>query len=455
MRRWARLVTSHPRIVTALVIFAIAASGLWGAAVLDRLNLAGYTDPASESALVETLIRQRYGRQTPDVVVIYTAPAGKTLEDIREPVVERISRTDSRFLAKPVESYWTSVPALRDAMVSADHRKALVVLTLTGDENQRLHTFESVATNFEIPGIQTRFAGFTATTRGYNEESTRDLLRVESIAIPLTSALLIVVFGGLVAAAVPVCVGAATVLGSLAALRVLSYLTDVSGFAVNMATLLGLGMAVDYGLLMVSRFREELRTGYAASDAARRTMCTAGRTVLLSALLLAGGFAGMTVFRLAMVRSLGYGAIAAVAIAALLSLTVVPAVLALLGPRVNALAWRRGAVQRGEIRAYRFWGRLAVRVAARPVTSAVGILAALGIAAVPIAGIEIGGFDMTGLPSDNPARVAQEVLTKEFPLANNGATLIVRAEGGAVPADAWPRSVTRFGRRPVSLRCSS
>lgn len=434
MDRWARLVTTRPLLVVLVTVGAVLASGLWGLGVFDRLNLAGYADPTSESATADNLVDEHLGRRTPDIVVVYTAPDGETVDAIRQPVVDRLDAVDKSKLAKPVDSYWTSPPQQALRLVSPDHRKALAVLTLSGDDSQRLKTFNEISSGLQVPGVQTDFSGQSATTGAYNSESKHDLARAESIAIPLTLALLVVIFGGFVAGAIPVCVGALAVFGSLGALHALSMVTDVSAFALNTASILGLGMAIDYGLLTVSRFREELGRGLEPVDAARRTVVTAGRTVLFSALLLAVGLAGMSVFRLSMVRSVGYGAIAAVGIAAFLSLAAVPALLTILGHRVNALPWRHGAAKRGEARAYRFWSGLATRVTRRPILFAVPIVVGLALISLPIRNIAFGGLDIHDLPKSNTVRGTQEMITAEFPLVNNGATIVVKGDGGPPPA---------------------
>lgn len=435
MERWARIVTTRPLLVVLLTVGAVLASGLWGLGVFDRLNLAGYADPTSESARADRLVDDRLGRRTPDIVVVYEAPDGRTVDDIRAAVVEKLGAVDPALLAKPVESYWTSPPQQGMRLVSPDRRTGLAVLTLTGDDSRRLKTYNDISPGLAVPGVRTDFSGQSATTGAYNSESKHDLAIAESIAIPLTLALLVVIFGGFVAAAIPVGVGGLAVFGSLGALHLLSMLTDVSAFALNTASILGLGMAIDYGLLTVSRFREELGRGLEPVAAARRTVVTAGRTVLFSALLLAVGLAGMSVFRLSMVRSVGYGAIAAVAIAAFLSLAAVPALLALLGHRVNALPWRRGAAERGEQRAYRFWSQLGTKVTRRPILVAVPIVLGLALISSPIRNITFGGLDIHDLPASNAVRTTQELITEQFPLVNNGATIVIQGETGPPPAD--------------------
>lgn len=433
-QRLARWVTNRPHIVVSLAVGVLLLAGIWGGlGIFDRLNLAGYADPGSESAQVDRLIEGSVGRQTPDVVVIYTAPAGRSVDDIGPAVLHHLGAIDGSLLTRPPQSYWSSSPQLRMALASSDRRSGLAILTLAGDESQRLRTYTKLVPLLEVPGIQTQFSGWNATTMATNDQSKHDLLIAEAIAVPLTFALLIVVFGGLVAAAVPVAVGGLAVLGSLGLLRILSEFTDVSAFAVNIASIIGLGLSIDYSLFVVSRFREELRNGCSPLDASRRTIQTAGRTVGFSALLLICGFAGMTIYPLAMLRTLGFGAAAAVGLAALLSITAVPALLVILGRRIDALAWRRGAVDRSEARARAFWAKVADRVMRSPALTATAIIAILAVFSLPVVNLQIGGFQVNGLPKDNPARIAAEAVTANFPLVNNGATLLLRGGDGHHP----------------------
>ncbi|MRH87972.1 MMPL family transporter [Nocardia sp. SYP-A9097] len=441
MTLWARMTTARPWLTLATELLVVVCAGCWGLGVLDRLNLAGQIDPGSQSARADELIRANIGRQTPDVVVIYSAPPGSTLEDIRARVVERFDRVPAAALAKPIESYWTTKdPIRKSAMISTGGSKALAVLTLEGDDAEQLRAYQRLVPELTVPGIPTQFTGFSALTDDYNTESVHDVALAETVAFPVTLILLLFILGGLVAASFPVIVGGLTIFGSLGALRLISTVTDVSAFALNVAMVLGLGLAIDYGLLTVGRFREELGRGRTPVDAAQHTIRTAGRSIAFSALLMTCAFSGAIAAPISMLRSLGFGAMAAVDIAALLSLTAVPAVLALLGERVNALPWRRGAVQRSEERGARFWDRMAGRVLRRPVLIAVLAGGILLLLSTPLLGIRPAGIDINGLPEHSAVRIAQSTLTTEFPNATDGVTLIVRGSGGVAPT---PQAVSR------------
>ncbi|WP_245671546.1 MMPL family transporter [Nocardia amamiensis] len=431
----------------ALSISMFLLSGIWGIGVLQNLNLAGYADPASKSTEAEKLINETPGGRRPDIVVIYTVPVGKTLGDIGPQVLERLASVDPDLLAQPIESYWTAEGIRQIAMRSTDQTRGLAALALAGTESDRLRNYADLVEQLTVDGVQTQFSGYTALTAAYNTKSKTDVVIAESVAIPLMLGLLVVIFGGLVAASAPVVVGGLAVFGSLGALRVISIFTDVSAFSLNIASIIGLGLAIDYSLFIVSRFREELGAGSSPAEATRRTVETAGRTIVFSALLLICAFAGSLVFPISMLRSLGYGAIAAIGIAATLSLTALPAALTLLGERIDAVPWRRGAVQRGEARAQRFWAGLAVWVMRRPVAVTGVIVLVLLALSLPLLGIKTGGVNPNGLPSDNPARQAQATVAANFPNATDGATLVIRGESGAPPSDrAVQQVITEAGQ---------
>ncbi|WP_324192429.1 MMPL family transporter [Nocardia transvalensis] len=413
---------------------AILLGGVWGLGVLDRLNLAGYEDPASQSAHADELVNNAFGRQTPDIVAIYTAPAGKTLDDIRQQVMERLDAIDRAVLAKPVESYWSSTGIRQLAMISADRRKAIAALSLSGTMSDHLKRYPALKEALTVSGVDTEFAGFIPVIDAYNERSKDSVVLAESVAIPLMLALLVVVFGGFVAASVPVIVGGLAVWGALGALRAVGMFTDVSAFALNIASILGLGLAIDYSLFMVSRFREELGSGRAPIEAARRAVQTAGRTITFSALLLVCAFAGTLVFPPSMLRSLGFGAMAAVVIAAFVSVTALPAALALLGDRINALPVWRGAARRSESLAENRWAKLATWVIRRPIAVTAVIIAVLLALSVPFLGIKTGGITPNVLPADDPVRVAQAELGRDFPNAVEGATVLIRGDNRAPPS---------------------
>ncbi|MGW4477897.1 MMPL family transporter [Rhodococcus triatomae] len=432
MTRWSAVVLRRPWLVLLLAAGVVVVAGLWGSTVGDRLGAGGYADPGSESMQVEELVDEHFGRQSPDVVAVYTAPPGASLDDIGPRVQEQLDTLDPALLSRPAVTPWNT-PAAGPYLRSVTGDRALALVFAAGDENQRLASYPAIADRLNVAGVPTELTGFAAVADSVNTRSERDLLRAEALSLPLTLLVLVLVFGGLVAAALPVAVGVLAILGALACLRLVAAFTEVNVFAVNIATLLSLGLAIDYGLFVVSRYREELGSADPVT-ALSRTLATAGRTIAFSALLLVCAFAGTLVFPQASLRSLGFGAMAAVVTAATMSLTVLPAALALLGHRIGAGSWRRDAFGRGQARAARFWGRVTRIVLARRVLVATSITGVLLILAVPVLGVKLTDIDHTALPAGDPARVAVERVAAEFPAAGSGVVVVARGTGGRAPA---------------------
>jgi len=444
-----RLVQGRPRLVLVVLAAIMLACGLFGADTSERVSSAGFGDPGSESALVDSLVREHFGPQTPDVVALYTAPAGRTVDELAASVRTALDGIDPALLQRPVETPWTSLG--KSALLrSADGTQALALVYLAGDDDRRIRAYAEIEDSLRVPDVPTRLSGYSALATEINERSAQDLVRAELISLPLVLVILVVVFGGFVAAALPLAVGVLTVLGALGAIRLLTTVTEVSVFAVNIASLLGLGMAIDYGLFLVSRFREERAAGREVAAAISRTYATAGRTVAFSALLLVCAFAGTFVFPQAVLRSLGFGAIAAVALAALLSLTVLPALLALVGHRITPAA----ELPRTE----RFWRRVVDAVLRRPGVVALAAVAVLLVLAAPLTGLRLGDIDHRALPADSASRATVEELTERFPAAGSGITVVLRGEHGppqaaevasvseAVAGVAGVRTVVPVGR---------
>ncbi|MFI9503016.1 MMPL family transporter [Nocardia sp. NPDC052566] len=434
MTALARFVIARPRTVLAVVAGIMLLAGLLGAGAADKVSAAGFNDPDSESALVDRLVRAHFGPQNPDVVALYTAPDGQTLDDIGPRVQQALAGIDPKLLQRPIETPWRSDPVRQKFLRSADNRQAIAAIFLAGDDSQRIAAYADIEAALRVPGVRTQLSGYSALATEINGQSQHDLVLAESLSLPLTLLVLVLVFGGAVAASLPVAVGVLSVLGAMGAIRLLTEFTEVSTFAVNIASLLGLGMAIDYGLFLVTRFREELADGHEVGAAIERTCATAGRTVAFSALLLICAFAGTFVFPQAVLRSLGFGAIAAVALAAGLSLTVLPAMLTLFGARIGK--------SRSTDRTERFWGRVVDAVLRRPGIVALAVGAMLLALALPLTGVRLGDIDQRALPAGNEMRTTVEELTARFPVASSGVTAVLRGVDGP-PQSAQVDAATR------------
>ncbi|NKY49385.1 MMPL family transporter [Nocardia vermiculata] len=448
MSRWARLVGSRPKLVLLAAIAVAVLAGLFGADVQQRVSAAGFADPGSESALVDEVVTAGLGRQNPDVIAIYTAPEGRSLDSLGPRVQQAVDGIDPALLAEPVQTYWNNAPPRQRFLRSDDGRQGLAVVFAAGDDNQRIAAYREIADSLRIPQVQVTFTGYSALADEVATQSRHDLILAESLSLPVTLAILVLVFGGVVAAGLPLLIGVLAVVGSLGAVGVIAHVTEVSVFAVNVASLLGLGLAIDYGLFVVTRFREELATGADVPAAVARTMATAGRTVAFSALLLACAFAGTFVFPQAVLRSLGFGAVAAVLLAAGLSLTVLPAALTLLGHRIGAWSWRTDAFERGQLRTRRWWRRVVDAVVRRPGIVAVTVGGLLLVLATPVLGVRLGDVDHTALPAGNAVRTGVDELAARFPAAGSGATVLLRGDGA--PPNSAPTAAAIRALEDVS-----
>ena len=409
------------RWVLALAGVFVAVAMLWGTGVFGSLSDGGFEDPASDSARADKLIAATTDGPRADVVAIYRTPTGSVDDPAFRSSVESVLAGLPHDQVVSSATYWqTHSPA----MVSTDRHATYAVLELAGaDAPAQAKTYQAIKDDLSAPGLDVQVAGSAAIFDEINTTVENDIARAEGLSMPILLVLLLVIFGSLAAASLPLAIGAIAVLGAFTMLRLLTMVTDVSVFSINIVTILGLGLAIDYALFMVSRFREELPRHATVQDALARTMATAGRTVVFSGITVAVSLAALLMFPLMFLRSMGYGGIAAVLVAMVAALTVLPALLAVLGRRVDALRlplpgrFRRrtaspvvaGQVERG------FWYRLARSVMRRPVAYAAVIGVLLVAFGAPFLSARWGGVDARMLPENAPSRIASTTLEQDFP----------------------------------------
>src|SRR3954451_18087717 len=409
-----RVVYRRRRWVAALALLLVAAAAVWGTGVFGKLTGAGFDDPGSESSHAAQLAAAHLGRDTADVVVLYSSPT-LTVDDpaFRDAVTTTLDALPADQVARTT-TFWSTGAA---PLVSEDRHATYAVLTLGPDGDAA-----TVREHVNAPGLTTRVGGSAVINEDINSRVGADIGRAESISMPVLLVLLVVIFGSLAAASLPLAIGGTAILGSFAALRAFTTVTDVSVFAVNVVTIMGLGLAIDYGLFMVSRFREEIRRQDTVEDALARTMATAGRTVTVSALTVAISLAGLLIFPQVFLRSMGLGGMSAVLIAMLAALTLLPALLGMLGPKVDAWSVRplfRRVFRRPApvvaTEAHGAWYRIAQIVMRRPVVFTVGVTAVLIALALPFLKVQFGGIDVRVLPAGTESRVVAETIEHDFP----------------------------------------
>jgi RND superfamily putative drug exporter len=438
LTQWARTVIRFRWLVLAGALALAGAGVTWGAGVFGTLASGGFEDPGSQSALAAARISAQLGSQNPDVLVLYSdARATVSAPAFRRPVTAAVAAIRKLPGVVGVVSYYGSGSP---ALVSRTGHATYVAITLAGvSDSAKQAEFQAIQAKLAAPGLSTQVGGNVAVEAAADTISKTDATRGEMVALPIAAILLVLIFGGLVAAAMPLAVGGVAILGALTATRLIASVTSVSTFAVNAITLLGLGMGIDYSLLLVSRFREELRGGRDPRAAVTATMATAGRTVLVSGLTVALSLASLLVFPELFLRSMALGGMAAVLVAMASALTVLPVLLTLIGPKINALRVplprpRRPAGRRPAPVGRRAWARLAHAVMRAPVRYAAAVLVILVILALPLGHVRFGGVDERVLPPGTQARVVAQQLATGFPGA--AASPIETLIEGASPAQA-------------------
>jgi len=434
---WGGAVWRWRRGVLAGGLVFLLLAGLVGPGVFDRMVGGGFEDPASESARAELVLEDALGREGADVVVLYSDEE-RTVDDptFQREVEEVLDGLPAAQVAGAVTFWSTGAPTL----VSQDRRSTLAVLQLVGDDEQaRERSLAAVEGRLAAPGLETQVGGAVPGEVATNEQVEQDIARAEMLSLPVLAVLLVLVFGSLVAASLPLFIGVLSVLGALLVLDGLSYVTDISIFALNIVILLGLGLAVDYALLMVSRFREELAAGLDVPSAVRRTVETAGRTVAFSGLIVTASLAGLLVFPQPFLRSMGLGGMAAVAVAAVASLTVLPALLGVLGHRVDR--GRLPFLRRRVVGGGAGWARTARAVMARPALVLGGTVALLLVLGAPFLRVEFGTVDPRALPAANEVRQVSERLLADFPGSGTAPVDVALVGTDEVAAQAYAQQV--------------
>ena len=451
LRRLATAIVRHRRAVLAGALLALIASFAYGGQVSTRLNNGGFADPSSPSSKAQDILDSKFHAGDPNLVLVVTATAGT----VNSPDVAAEGRALTAQVASlqgidGAESYWSlgNVPPLR----STDGTKALILAHLTGSDDQvntRVHQIEPALIGRHGP-VQVAVTGQAAVFRQVGDTIRGDLAKAEGIAVPITLVLLVFVFGSVVAAALPLAVGALAVGGTFAALMALVSVTKVSIFSLNLTTALGLGLAIDYSLFVVNRYREELRNGLSPDAAVIRSVETAGRTVLFSAATVGASLAALLVFPLYFLRSFAYAGVAVVIIAATGAVVVLPALLAVFGRKVDALDVRAAVLHRfgrephvpevGE----GFWHRLATGVMRRPLPIATAIIAVLLVLGAPFLGVHFGQPDARVLPPSASTRAASDVLQADFASGEANAISVVAPVGKSVTSiTSYAESLSR------------
>ena len=475
---WGRTVYRYRFIVIGVMVALCLGGGIFGMSLGSHVTQSGFYDDGSESARASRLADDVLGRDTTGhIVAVFTAPEGKTVNDPQwsKKIVDELNKVQADHPDQIIgwAGYLKAPDSTSDVvqkMATADKKRTFISMSLQGnDDDTILNNYKTIAPDLkkvddgkiELGGLQPLANELTGTIG-------KDQQRAEVLALPLVAVVLFFVFGGVVAASLPAIVGGLSIAGALGIMRFIAIFGPVHYFAQPVVTLIGLGIAIDYGLFVVSRFREEIAEGYDTETAVRRTVMTAGRTVTFSAVLIVASAAGLLLFPQGFLKSLTYAMIASVMLSAILSITVLPAALGILGRHVDAfgvrtllrvpffrnwkptnwwlnfLADKTQKTKTREEVEHGFWGKLVNRVMKRPILFAAPILIIMILLIVPLGKLALGGISEKYLPPTNPVRQAQEDFDKTFPgFRTEKLTLVIQ--------NATPAQIEEIGNEAAKI----
>ena len=424
------LIVAKSKLIFAIYLIAVILAGGIGSAVFGKLDSGGYSDPKSDSAKAFTYLTDVFKVKDPAVVLVVETKDGITNPSAIASATKLENQVKTESGVDSTLSYWSAggAPSLK----STDGKSAFLFIfsdDVDWDNVQSLGKEIQAKYDGKFENLTVYASGTGVFAHAINTKISEDLKLSESISIPLTFILLIFVFGGLVASAMPLLVGVSAILGSFLVIYLLTFVTGVSIFALNLITGLGLGLGIDYALLIVNRFREELHAGRSVDESIKRTVNTAGKTVFYSGLTIVITLAALVLFPQMFLKSFGYAGVTVVVMAVLGALVALPALLAILGTRIDKLVVRKSSITPKEDGR---WAQTARFVMRRPVAVVMLSLIVLTVLAAPIKNIVFSQVDSRVLPASNSAALASKIISDRFPgqegnpieiIVPNGATM--------------------------------
>jgi putative drug exporter of the RND superfamily len=455
LHRLARLATTTPGLILAVAVLFAVGTGWYGASAIKCLSAGGFQDPSAESSRAGRLLADKFGHGDLQLIFMITAERGVHSAAARSVATDIVEKLHKSPFVGEVTSTWTTTPTGAAALTSRDGKSGLVIAAISGGGSEGQEHAKALARQPVVPheGVTVRAGGPAMAYVQINAQTKRDLVVMESIAIPLSFLVLVWVFGGLLAAALPVAVGLLAIAGTTAVLRALALSTEVSTFALNLTVALGLALALDYTLLISSRYREERAGGADRDTALTRTMATAGRTVLFSAFTVAFSMGALALFPMYFLKSFAFAGAAVVTLTAVAALLVAPAAIVLLGDRIDALDVRR--LGRWLLRRpdppprpvqQLFWYRLTKFVMRRVVLVSLPLIALLVTLGAPFLGVRWGFPDDRVLPGSVSTRQVGDQLRDNFPSNPASAVTVVIPHSGDVSAAELARYAAQLSR---------
>lgn len=456
LERLARLAVGWPKTVLAVTLVLMIAALGYGSGISERLSGGGFYNVSSGSQRAAALLEQRFHTGKPNLVVLATNTGGGSVDDPRAVAAGQI--LTQQLAATPaittVNSYWGQGKS--ELLRSNDGTKALIVGHVEGDEREFEATARRLIATYrdtERGPLKLELGGEVVSYVDVTDQLNHDLRISEAIALPVILVLMTLVFGSLVAAGLPLVIGVLSIVGSLGLLALISDITPVSNYALNVTTILGLALAIDYSLLVLTRFREERTRAGTLDDAIIESVRTAGRTVVFSATTVALSVLALLAFPMMFLRSIAYACVGVILLATACALVVIPAMLRILGPRVDslnvgrAIRWLFGRRAPAETRAEEdgFWFRSSRLVMRRPVLMGGVVLLLALLLAAPFSAIRLNFPDDRSLPTTIESRSVGDVVRSQFPAQATAAMdVVLESSADADQLDSYAVALSRL-----------
>jgi RND superfamily putative drug exporter len=443
------VIVAKSKLIFAIYLIAVILAGGIGSAVFGKLDSGGYSDPKSDSAKAFTYLTDVFKVKDPAVVLVVETKDGITNPSAIASATKLENQIKTESGVDSTLSYWSAggAPSLK----STDGKSAFLFIfsdDVDWDNVQSLGKEIQTKYDGKFEDLTVYASGTGVFAHAINSKISKDLKLSESISIPLTFILLVFVFGGLVASAMPLLVGVSAILGSFLVIYLLTFVTGVSIFALNLITGLGLGLGIDYALLIVNRFREELHAGRSVDESIKRTVNTAGKTVFYSGLTIVITLAALVLFPQMFLKSFGYAGVTVVIMAVLGALVALPALLAILGKRIDKLVVRKSSITPKEDGR---WAQTARFVMRKPVAVVMLSLIILTVLAAPIKNIVFSQVDSRVLPASNPAANASRIISERFP-GQEGNPIEIIVPNGATMGTQINQYTTEIAQVPGIVR---
>ncbi|ROO90978.1 RND superfamily putative drug exporter [Actinocorallia herbida] len=472
MYGWGRFVHRFRWLVLLLSVLITFGAGYWGLGVFSPgvLKSGGFEDPGADSTAVNRTASMVWGGANPDVMLVYRSEKYEVTDpEYMQSVLSTIGRLPKANVKK-IFSYWHIEGSTKEAregrenIISHDRHSTLVMLDLQGDKDPlkadaaKVADLEEVKKHITAPGMTVQVGGAVQIGNDFLTQMMEDLTRAEVISLPLVLIIGIIVFGSVAAALQPVLVGIFSILGALAVMRATTMVVDVSSLTTSLVSMLAVGLAIDYSLFIINRFREELAKGRDGPTAMGITMATAGRTVMFSAVTVMASMAGLLLFPQMFLKSIGIAGNAVIVVALIMSLVVLPCMLSILGPRIEfgQMPWRKRRARKPRPDEEGAWYKLGHSVMKRPFVYFLGTSAILVALVTPFLHVQFGLSDIRSLPEGMPARVVVETVQANF----SGGVLDpidVLLEGALVPKnfkqgrDELPKNLADFRDKVAAM----